>query len=160
MPETLHIYRQTTTSTMRKALTYTPIEYYTPIINGWIASDLFLNQYEPKTGKTTSAGFTLASIYFLDMVIEHHMRWKQPSELKAVKQHLYYHIFVHMKPQCVSKKQYCNHNLFLKHPVLFEIKYRTIGMFYYVARLVLAVKPIQNWCKKRKFPLTKLMKHT
>ncbi len=160
LPEILHIYRQNSTSAMSKIFTYTPIDYYTPIIDGWIDSDLFLNQYEPKTGKTTDAGFVLAGIYFMDMAMEHHMRWKHQDELENVKRHPYYHLFVNMKPECVNEKQYRNHNLLLKHPALYRIKYRAIGIVYFAARLVLRVKPISYLREKRKYPLVKLTGHT
>lgn len=62
--EVLHVYRENENSVMRRIFNYSPIEYYIPIIDAWIMSDHFLNDFETISGKHIDAGYTLASIYF------------------------------------------------------------------------------------------------
>ena len=155
LPGILHIYRENSTSAMRKNRFYSPISYYSPIIDGWIASDLFLNSLEAETGRSTDAGFVLSSIYFMDMAMEHHMQWRRMRDLKKVKEHPYYYLFENMKENCVSPKQYRNHKLLLTHPVLYKLKYNAIGAAAYAARLALRLAPVRANREKKKYPLTK-----
>ena len=157
MPGVLHIYRENSSSVMRKVFTYSPVEYYTPIINGWIESDLFVHEFAEQTGKSTDAGFVLASIYFMDMACEHYKRWKNPKELENIKGHPYYHLFENMKQNSVSKKQYKDQQLLLNHPLLYRWKYRTIGAVEYAARVALRVKPVRAFRLKRKYPLLSVL---
>ena len=157
MSGVLHIYRENSASVMRKVFTYSPVEYYTPIINGWIESDLFVNEFAEQTGKSTDAGFVLASIYFMDMACEHYKRWKNPKELEHVKGHPYYHLFENMKQNSVSKKQYKDQQLLLNHPLLYRWKYRTIGAVEYAARVALRVKPVRAFRLRRKYPLLSIL---
>ena len=159
MPEILHVYRENSTSAMRKLSSYSPIAYYTPIIDGWIASDLFLNQYEPTTGKRTDAGFVLASIYFMDMATEHHRRWKPLRDLDKVKTHPYYYLFENMRENCVSTTQYMHHKQLLEHPIQFAIKNRIIGIVCFIANLALKNKPIYRLRMWQKYPLKQIPKH-
>lgn len=156
LPPILHMYRENSTSAMRKVFTYSAISYYTPIIDGWIASDLFLNGKEAETGKSTDSGFVLASIYFLDMAMEHYKQWRRPGDLEKVKDHPYYYLFENMKENCVSAKQYRNHKLLLKHPVLYALKYNAIGAVEYAAKLVFRFGPVCAYREKKKYPLTEL----
>ena len=56
---------------MKKIFSSDPIDYYIPIIDGWVASDRFLNGLSGQTGRSTKAGAILAGIYFMDMAQEH-----------------------------------------------------------------------------------------
>lgn len=156
MPQLLHIYRQNTKSAMGVSRSIAPIDYYVPIIDGWIESDLFLNGYQDQTGKSTDAGFVLASIYFMDMAMEHYMRWKAPKELEAVKCHPYYHLFENMRQNCVTENQYRNHKLLLEHPLVYRIKYNAAGAAEMLARLLLRVKPVRDLRMKRKYSITEI----
>ena len=156
IPQLMHIYRRNTSSAMGVSFQISPVEYYTPVIDGWIASDLFLNSHEPETGKSTNAGFILASIYFMDMAMDHFKRWRNPSELEPVKAHPYYYLFENMKENCVSPKQYKDHKLLLEHPLRYRWKYRLIGAVESAAKLALKIKPVQQFREKRKYPLTEL----
>lgn len=157
LPQILHIYRENNNSAMRKVFSYTPIEYYIPIINGWIKSDDFINSMEEKSCKHIDAGYTLASIYFGDMAVEHFKRWKSRKSLcKVCDSHPYFKLFENMDPKAVSVKQYRNQQLFFQHPLLFALKYRVIGMAEYFARLLLRTKPMYNFRIKRKYPLDEI----
>ena len=157
MSEILHIYRENNNSAMRKVFSYTPVDYYVPIINGWIESDDFINSMQEKHQKYITAGYTLASIYFGDMIMEHYKRWKSGKKLRSIcNSHPYFYLFVNMDPKAVSAKQYGNQKLFFKHPILFALKYRIVGMIEYFARLFLRIKPVYNIRMKRKYPLDKI----
>lgn len=156
MPQLMHIYRQNASSAMGVSSRIPPVEYYTPIIDGWIASNLFLNSCEPETGKSTNAGFILAGIYFLDMAKDHFKRWKHPGDLEPAKAHPYYYLFENMQENCVSPKQYKDNKLLLEHPLRYRWKYRIIGAVESVVRVALQIKPIHQFREKRKYPLTEL----
>lgn len=157
LAEILHIYRENSNSAMRKVFSYTPIDYYIPIINGWIKSDDYINSIEERTSKHIDAGYTLASIYFGDMAVEHFKRWKSRRSLKkACDSHPYFHLFVNMDPKAVSVKQYGNQQMFFKNPILFSVKYRIIGSVEYLARLMLRTKIIRKFRVKKKYPLDKI----
>lgn len=156
LPKLLHIYRKNNTSAMGRAASYRPVDYYTPIIDGWIASDLFLNSQQAQSGRSINAGFVLAGIYFLDMAREHFKQWRRPRDLEKVKAHPYYWLFENMKENCVSRKQYRDHKLLLEHPVLFALKYNAIGAVEAVARLGLRNRWIRGYREKKRYSLRKL----
>ncbi len=151
----LYIYRENNNSAMRKVFLYSPIDYYIPIINAWIESDDFINCM--KGNHSITAGYTLASIYFGDMIVEHYKRWKSKKELYNIcNSHPYYYLFINMNRKAVSKKQYGNKKMFLKHPILFALKYRTIGVLEYFARVVLQINIVHNSKMRRKYPFVKI----
>lgn len=152
MPQILHIYRMHIKSAMSIYQNLSPMDYYMPIINGWIASDLFLNSKMSISKKSTDAGFVLAGIYFGDMAKEHCMRGHSLYELD-MKNHKYYYLFENMNANCVSKKQFADYNLLINYPKLFSIKYRIVGIIDWSVRILLKLKPINNFRIKRKFPL-------
>lgn len=157
LPQILHIYRNNSTSAMKQIFAIDPIDYYIPIINGWIASDHFLNAFTEQSGRSTNSGVSLASIYFLDMAQEHFERWHRPSRLYAAHQaHPSYHLFVNMNPECVSAKQYQNHNLLLHHPLRYRLRYNAIGVVKFAARMALQIKPFKMLWQCRKYPLTEM----
>lgn len=156
LPKLLHIYRKNSTSAMGRAASYTPADYYTPIIDGWVASDLFLNSQEAQTGRSTDAGFVLSSIYFLDMAREHCKQWRRLRDLEKVKAHPYYWLFENMKENCVTRKQYRDHKLLLEHPALFALKYNAIGAVEAFVRLGLRFRPVRMYREKKRYSLRKL----
>lgn len=156
MPEVLHVYRENTHSAMRKVFSYTPVDYYTPIIDGWIASDLFLNGMGAETGRSTDAGFVLSSIYFMDMAMEHHKQWRPSRDLKKAESHPYYYLFENMKQNCVTPKQYRDHKLLLNHPGLYKLKYNAVGAVEYAVRLAMRLASVRAYLEKKRYPLTAL----
>lgn len=66
MPQILHIYRISAKSVMGTYKNLSPMDYYMPIIDGWIASDLFLNSMMSISKKSTDAGFVLAVVNYLN----------------------------------------------------------------------------------------------
>lgn len=149
----MHIYRHNSSSTMSKYWKIPPVEYYLPIVDGWIASDLFLNSLKNGTNKTTNFGFVLAGIYFMDMERDHFKRWRDPTELEPIKEHPYYYLFEDMKKTDVSIKQYKDHKLLLKHPLLYRWKFRLIGTVEFAAKLFLKIKPFTLFREYKKYPL-------
>ena len=156
-PEILHIYRENRASAMHKIFSYTPMEYYLPIIDGWIASDHFVNSWESISGKHINAGHTLASIYFGDMSAEHYQRWKSRRSLEAAcRLHPHFDLYMNMDAASVSKKQYARQQMHLNHPFLFIAKNRIIGAILYILRCALRVKPIRAFRLQRKYPLSSI----
>lgn len=155
MPQLLHIYRQNAKSAMGISRKISAIEYYIPIIEGWVASDMFLNILESKTNKSTDAGIVLAGIYFGDMAREHYKNWGSAKELEKVKQHPYYYLYETMNPNCVTKKQYNDCKLFRFHPILYKAKYNAIGILEYFVKCLLFLKPVYKYRNLKKYPLNR-----
>ena len=157
LPWILHIYRENSESAMKKIFEYSPIDYYIPIIDGWIKSDDFINSKERESSKHIDAGYTLASIYFGDMAMEHCKQWKSKKELNDMcKSHAYYYLFKNMDSNAVSIKQYQNQQLFFKRPVLWWMKYRFIGVVELFARVLLRVNLVYDYRQAKKYPLRKI----
>lgn len=152
----LHCHRENPTSAMSKIFNYSPIDYYTQIINGWIKCDFDINKFEHMTGKKSDVGCNLASVYFLDMAKEHYKRWKKSNELLMVKNNPYYYLFENMKENCVSIAQYKEHNFLLEKPNLFKLKYNLIGVVEYLLRMLLRIKPIYLLRQHQKYPLNSI----
>lgn len=147
-------YRKNRQSAMEKQTKLAAIDYYIPIINGWIQSDEFINEHLLNNGYT--AGKTLAGIYFLDMISEHCMQHRKIDEVRNVcNEHPQYDLFLNMQPENVNSKQYAEHNLFLRHPIKFVIKYNIIGLLKYNARRIVYLKGIYHFYRKRRYPYKK-----
>lgn len=155
LPPVLHVYRNNSSSAMKQIFSIDPIDYYIPIINGWVASDRFLNSHARQTGRTTNSGVTLAGIYFMDMAQEHFERWHHPARLYEVfRSHPDYHLFENMDPKSVSAKQYENHNLLLEHPVRYRLRCNAVGAVKYLARLLLQIPLVAKLRDGRRYPHT------
>lgn len=153
----LHVYRNNSSSAMKKVFSIDPIDYYVPIIDGWVASDRFLNGLAGQTGRSTKAGVTLAGIYFMDMAQEHFERWHRSSRLYEVFQsHPDYPLFENMNPRDVSPRQYANHNLLLEHPLRYRLRNNAVGAAKFFSRLLLQLKPIRERRDSRRYPLTQI----
>lgn len=154
LPQILHIYRENSSSAMKRFFAIDPIDYYIPIIDGWVASDRFLNGLREQSGRSTNSGSILAGIYFMDMAQEHFERWHRPSRLYAVCQaHPHYDLFEQMDPGCVSAKQYADHKLLLEHPLRYRLRSYAVGGIKFFARMILSFNPIQQLRNQRKYPL-------
>lgn len=153
----LHVYRNNSSSAMKQVFSIDPIDYYVPIIDGWVASDRFLNGLAGQTGRSTKAGVTLAGIYFMDMAQEHFERWHRPSRLYEVfRNHPDYPLFENMNPRDVSPRQYANHNLLLEHPLRYRLRNNAVGAVKFFSRLLLQLKPIRERRDSRRYPLTQI----
>lgn len=147
----LYGYRKNRASAMEKQTLIPATEYYLPIINGWIKSDEFINNNLKE--KNFTAGKTLAGIYFLDMIAEHCMQHRRISQVQAIcEKHPHYNLFLDMKPENVNKKQFAEHNLYLNHPKLFEVKYNVIGVFKANARKIVYMNFFYRFYMKKRFP--------
>ena len=156
-PELMYIYRENSTGAMKKSNELTSIEYYLPIINGWLESDQFINRWSNETGVTTHCGYSLASIYFLDMSAAHLMRHGRAAEIKrTIKEHPHYPCFLEMRMEDVGEINYRNQQLLLHHPHLYAWKYRLRGMIENPLRAVSYWKPIRHFINQRKYPLSQL----
>ena len=157
LPQILHIYRNNSSSAMKQVFSSAPIDYYIPIIDGWVASDRFLNGLSDQTGRSTKAGAILAGIYFMDMAQEHFERWHRPARLYEVfRSHPDYHLFENMNPRDVSAVQYANHNLLLGHPLRYRLRNNAVGAVKFFVRLLLQLKPIRELRDSRRYPLTRI----
>lgn len=151
----LHIYRKNRNSAMSKINQMKAKDYYLPIIDGCIWSDGFLNHLRPATGREVCAGRVLSAIYFLDMAKQHYKMWGRQEELEKVfSEHPHYDLFVYMRPEDVSPKQYREHELLLHHPRWFRIRYSIWGFFERTARLMLRTKAVTSILDKKRYPLT------
>lgn len=157
LPDLQYLYRQIMAGAMGQSKTITPIDYYLPIVNGWLQSDDFINSWAPVTGRTICAGHTLASVYLLDMAREHYMQWRPGKEIRqAVENHPHY---VHLKSLRALDSNDKNHKdkeWFVNHHAVFAWKYRLIGIGYYCLRAMLRIPFIRKLNDKRKFPLDQM----
>lgn len=151
----LYIYRNSENSAMDKMRKIAPINYFTPIIKGWIESDKFINE---NSDKTCVAGSVLASIYFLEMV-EFSCRISLFEGLRMIN-HLseipYYDIFVSMKQSDVSKSQFKNKTLLLSSPIKFCLKHRTNGIYLSIASFLFKFSYFKRKRLNQKYPYTEI----
>lgn len=155
MTTVLHVCRENSGSAMRRAITIAPIDYYFPIINGWIKSDEFVNKWSDATGIQLKSGCVLAGIYFVDMAMDHYKRWGSRGQVeKVMRNHPHYHLMLEFNEQDVKPYQLKKRNLLVNHPMLFKMKYNAIGAVEFFARLALRIKPVRELRLRRKYPLS------
>lgn len=154
LPTVLYVYRNNKVSAMSKVKKMSSIEYFGPIINGWIQSDDFVNSRLPEGSPQIKAGYVLAGIYFMDMAADHYKSWGKRAELQKVfQEHPYFNLFVHMQPQDVSSRQYKDHNLLLNRPGMFQLKYNLVGVVEATARYAIKLPWLAEWWERRKYPV-------
>lgn len=157
LAQTLYCYRENHASAMSKVLQIPPIEYFVPIINGWIRSDTFLNAFAETTRMHCRAGEVLSGIYFMDMA-EYHFRrgYNKKSLYEVFNTHPNFCNFKNLSPKDVSPKQYTNKQLLLKHPFLFQCKYRILGCAENIARRFATTKVGIYLRNKWRYPLSSM----
>lgn len=129
--EFLYLYRHNANSAMHTRENLSKINYYTQIINGWVETEEKINACAERTGRTTTMGSTLASIYFLDMAVKHYQGWGSPKILEqAFMDNPHVHHFKNMKQNGVSCQQFREKELFRKHPMLFRLKHNLLGIVF------------------------------
>ena len=157
MPQKLYCYQENPSSAMSKVLQIAPIDYYLPIINGWIRSDNFLNQFACSTGTTCRAGHVLAGIYFLDMAVDHYKRgYKRIGLENVLTSHPHFYTFTDMRLVDVSPRQYKKHLFLKKHPLLFGIKYHIVGKIESGLRYLVTTRFGKVLRNRIRYPLTEM----
>lgn len=157
LAQTLYCYRENHASAMSKVLQIPPIDYFIPIINGWIQSDIFLNSFTDITHAKCRAGEILSGIYFMDMAEYHFRRGYRKKELYAVfNSHSHFYNLTNLSPKDISPKQYANKHLLLNHPFLFQCKYRILGCLENIARRFAATKAGIYLRNKWRYPLSSM----
>lgn len=155
--ETLYVYRDNESSAMHKSSGIAPIEYFLPIIAGWRKTDSVINEWYAHSGKKSSVGVTLANVYILDMAAQHFKRQRPAKELwTAIEECPQYERFLQLKPMGDRDKNYNNQQLMLRHPKLYEIKYRALGLIEFPIRWLIQKWPLRWLNIVRKYPLKKL----
>lgn len=147
IPNILYFYRSNPFSAMHKR----PhgIDYYLPIINGWMRSDDMMKLYENDIRGRLRAGYVLSCIYVIDMAKEHYWYNGTSAELYGtINQHPINPYFLHLNPQDISPKKFKEYTLFRKHPRLFKFKHNILGIFIRTYKLFSNLK--QNWFQKQK----------
>ena len=157
MTEVIHVCRENIGSAMKKVKSIPPIEYYLPIIEGWIKSDEFVNKWSDISGKVLRSGRILAGIYLMDMTMDHYKRWGSRKQInKVLKNHPNYNLMLEFLDTDVKPHQCEKRSLLLKHPFLFKLKYNFIGAVEYLGRKVLRIKAVSIWRENRRYPLTQM----
>lgn len=124
----MYIYRNNPHSVMKKVRSIRAIDYYTPIIDAWVCAEREVNLQKTSDCKQRF-GEILAGIYLLDMATDHFKQWGSRKELRhALSLNPHFPLLSQLKSCDISTSQYRNRCLFLNHPLLFELKYRTIGI--------------------------------
>lgn len=150
----LYIYRYNSSSAMHTKNRLPPITYFLQIINGWIETDNTINAWSKQTGKTSKIGYTLSSIYFLDMAAEHYRHWGKQKQIEAALQsHPYYFLFINMAEKDVSPTQYRNHLLMKNNPVVFRLKNYLVGIKLFIMECMFKLPLIKAIYFRKKYPL-------
>lgn len=150
----LYIYRKNSASAMNKVRHIPAIDYYNPIVFGWVASDEFLNQFEAETEKRINSGHVLAGIYLMDMAAGHFEQWRSAKEIyEELATHVHRPLLINLRPQDVSKSQYRNSRLLLKQPLIFAWKYRMMGLAKRLIRPIFNIPIMRNYVEKRIYPI-------
>ena len=147
----LHLYRQNPVAAMHSRKR--GIQYYLPIINGWIASDAEMLQWKDEKGGELRAGRTLAQIYFIDMAVEHYQNWGTRTELEQiVSDHPFYQEFLKTSSKDISPRQYKAFLLYTQHPAIFQLFCYGTGVVYTCAKYLQKISWINSWRYRRRFP--------
>jgi glycosyltransferase involved in cell wall biosynthesis len=151
----LYIYRYNSSSAMHTKNRFSKIDYFSQIINGWIETDQIINSWKEETGKTSRMGYTLASIYFMDMAAEHYQRWGSRKKIEAVlRSHPYYYLFENMVEKDVSPAQYRNHLLMKSRPAAFCIRNYIAGIRVFILELLFRIPLVKKMHLNKKYHLT------
>ena len=130
------------------------IDYFSQIINGWIETDQIINSWSHETGKHSKMGYTLASIYFMDMTAEHYQHWGTRKKINNVlNAHPYFYLFNNMRKQDVSPSQYRNHLLMKNHPKIFQCKNYIVGLKVCLMELLFQIPFIRKIHLGKKYRL-------
>ncbi len=149
----MYIYRQNSTGAMGKSRSIPAIDYYLPIIEGWLKTDNDINNLKDTTGIKIDAGHVLANVYFLDMASTHYMQMGASAKIRnVIRNHPHYPYFIEMHAMGDNDRNYRNKVLYFSHPLLYALKYRVAGIFLGVFKRILRIPPIALYLEKRKYP--------
>lgn len=155
--EFLYLYRHNANSAMHTRKNVSKINYYTQIINGWVETEEKINACAEWTGKSTTMGSTLASIYFLDMAIKHYQDWgSQKSLEQAFMDSPHLHHFMNMKQNSVSQQQFREQKLLRKHPTLFRLKHNLLGIVIFLIETAYRLPLVKKMYIRHKYKLAVL----
>ena len=158
--EFLYLYRHNANSAMHTRGNLSGINYYAQIINGWVETEEKINACAERTGRTTTMGSTLASIYFLDMAVKHYQDWGSPKILEqAFMDNPHVHYFKNMKQNSVSHQQFSEQELFRKHPMLFRLKHNLRGIVVFAMETAYRLPLVKKMYIRWKYKLTILPKN-
>ncbi len=155
IPKMMYLYRRNPTSTMY--VRPYGISYYEPIINGWLNSDEKMNSLHSIEREKLTAGYVLASIYVVDMSKEHYWYWGKAKELYGfLENHRIFPIFLALSKDDVSPKNFKEHLLFIKHPLLFRTKHMALGLIIRLFKCIARIGFVSNILSKREFTNTNI----
>lgn len=159
LPPVLHVYRNNSSSAMKQVFSIDPIDYYVPIINGWLQSDAFLNALSDQTNRVCEGGQALAAIYLVEMVAEQMKRWRSYAQVMEVfRNHPHYPAAESGEIVRPNRREYPVNRLLFENPLRFRIKYRLRGCVEWVFRLLLQIPPVAKLRDDRRYPHTELPK--
>lgn len=151
----LHIYRNNSSSAMKKIFSIDPIDYYIPIINGWLRCDEFLNARSAQTNRISEAGQALAAIYLVEMVAEQMKRWRSYRRVMEVfRSHPHYPAAESGELVRPNVREYPVNRMLFEHPVRFRCKYRLRGLVEWTLRSLMQLPPVAKLRDERRYPLT------
>lgn len=155
--ELVYIYRENSAGAMKKVNAIKPIDYYLPIINGWLEIDRVINSWEQETGTVTDSGHVLANVYFLDMAAAHFQQWRPVKEIReTLENHPHYPLFLQMQPMGSHDVNFENQQLYLHHPQMYAWKYRLQGLVENPLRAISGARVLRWLLNHKKYPLKKL----
>ncbi len=150
IPRMLYLYRKNLSSAMH--IRPHGIEYYIPLINGWMRSDDAMKAFANDHRGELVGGYALAMIYVIDMAKEHYWYFKNKRVLEdVIFNHNVYPHFLSLKACDVSENQYREYMLFKKHPAIFKIKYNAIGCVVRLLKSIRKIGFVANFLYKREF---------
>lgn len=153
-PQIMYIYRENRAGAMAFSSRISAVEYFTPIIDGWMQTEKIINSFSDVTGVTTDLGHVLGNVYLLDMITTHYMQQGSCKEIqKIVEEHPNYPYLVNMKPMGQTDANYHKKVLFFAHPIFFAVKYRIWGVVQSILRYALKIPAVEYLNERRKHPL-------
>lgn len=156
-PKTMYIYRENSGGAMSSSSRMSAVDYFMPIIDGWMQTEKVINSFSEVTGVTTDLGRVLGNVYLLDMITTHYMQQGSRKEIKkTVTEHPNYPYLLDMKPMGEKDVNYQRKALLFKHPVFFAMKYRVLGVIQSILRFALKIPAVQRRNERRKHPLNNL----
>lgn len=155
--KTMYIYRENSSGAMSSSSRVCAVDYFGPIIDGWMQTEKVINSFTEITGVTTDLGRVLGNVYLLDMITTHYMQWGSRKKIeKIVTEHPNYPYLLDMKPMGENDVNYKRKTQLFAHPVLFAIKCRMLGLIQTILRIALKIPVVQRLNERRKHPLNYL----
>ncbi len=134
----LYLYRQNIYSAMHKRAY--GIAYYKPIVDAYLRSDEYTDQYKNEVRGETHAGTVLAGIYIMDMLDEHFQRFRRKKTIDSLINNTA--VYQNILNGAITKESYSmRYEQYKKHSLLYIVKNYLRGIIAYLRQIA---SPVVN----------------